>query len=329
MTLRDEIIRFGDKLRFVDAGQRRKIVKMLQSFFEDHWEIDGEFAKVKNQLDHFLQITQDGILSYRRDKNKLNENIRRFFIHLNEGHNLNVDLDLLFPQNKFLEKHERIIKLLKYLHEGAKTRGEISEYFGISERVLSNDLNELRNGDYSFLGYNMKINLIRGENTYDSTIHPVFMPLNLSEVYAMTVGLKMTGKGTIFEDVFDYIADSIYAQLSNYGKRCMSQKAEEVGIDFHDNQNKAYRFEDDLLNRQLERGRKGMYAYFLKSGSPCEIEYMTEAGINKITGQIKFVNNHRTHYALDKIQVSCSDDMKIEIDLNNIISIHYRRINNV
>ncbi len=75
----------------------------------------------------------------------------------------------------YFEKYERMIEILKYLHEGPKTREEIATNFNISIENLNDDLKELQNGDYSFLGYKMQIDLKRGENTYDSTIHPIFL----------------------------------------------------------------------------------------------------------------------------------------------------------
>ncbi|KNZ68173.1 hypothetical protein Tfer_3292 [Thermincola ferriacetica] len=273
---------------------------------------------ILKNLDELLKKTADGVQSYRRNKNKLNGLIRDFFNFVSKYYGVKIDVDTYFPPLNFREKTERMIEILKYLHEGPKTREEISAYFSITERTLSDYLNELQRGDYSFLGYSMKINLKRGENTYDSTIHPVFLPLNLSEVYALTVGLKLTGRKTVFKDIYDYIADCIYDQLSSYGKRRISEKAKEKGIFFDDNHIRAYRFEEDILDSK----RQKMFAYFLKSGALCKIEYDTKEGLKTVVGRVDFAKEGND-YLTTKILVINDEQEKIKIDIDRIISIEF------
>lgn len=279
MTLENIIHEYGEQLQIPDAREKNTVLRMLTNFFKQQDSLNNDVQLILNNLTEFLGKTADGIQSYRRDKNKLNDYIRDFLFFFSSRHHITIDIETYFPPLKFQEKSERMIEILKYLHEEPKTREEIAQHFGISERALSDDLSELQNGSYSFLGYNMKINLRRGDNTYDSTIHPAFLPLNLSEVYALTIGLKLTGKGTAFEDVFNYVSDCIYDQLSAYGQRRISDKAKATSIHFSDEHKKAYRYEEDILNANLKQKRSQMFAYYLKSGALCEIEYDTADGI--------------------------------------------------
>lgn len=321
MTLESTICEYVKRLRPVSEGDKKRIKKMLLNFFKQHCDLNTDISIILKNLDEFLQKTADGIWSYKKNKNNLNYYVRNFFNFVSKYHGVEIDVDTYFPPLRFLEKTERMIEILKYLHEGPKTREEISEHFGISDRALSDNLNELQSGDYSFLGYSMKINLKRGENTYDSTIHPVFLPLNLSEVYALTVGLKLTGRETVFKDIYDYIADCIYDQLSSYGKRRISEKAKEIGVHFTDVHRKAYRFEEDILNSKLGKKRQQMFSYYLKSGEPCEIEYDTKEGIKTVVGRVVLATDKGKGYLTNRILVINEGQEKIEIDINKVLSI--------
>ena len=61
---------------------------------------------------------------------------------------------------------------------------------------------------------------------YSSTVHPVFLPLNMTEVYALTVGLKKAfqkKEKPLWDTIFNNIAEWIYSQLTDYGKEIISE----------------------------------------------------------------------------------------------------------
>lgn len=319
MTLENIINEYGEQLHIPDAREKNAVLTMLTKFFKDN--LNSGVQLILNNLTEFLEKTADGILSYRRDKNKLNYYIRDFLLFFGSQNHIMIDIETYFPPLNFQEKSERMIEILKYLHEEPKTREQIAQHFGISERALSDDLSELQNGSYSFLGYNMKINLRRGDNTYDSTIHPVFLPLNLSEVYALTIGLKLTGKGTAFEDVYNYVSDCIYDQLSTYGQKRISEKAKATKVHFSDDYKKAYRYEEDILNANLKQKRSQMFAYYLKSGALCEIEYDTAEGIRTVTGRVDLAKNSENGFFVNRLRVTNHGQMEAEVDLDKVLTI--------
>jgi hypothetical protein len=321
MTLEQTIEEFVKSLHIPSVRQRNSVLKQLIKFFEKHPHLKNNMHYIRNNTNQFLNATVNGIQSYRRDKNSLNKNIRDFMLFLRTHHQIMIDVDTFFPPLKYKEKSERMIEILKYLQEQPKTRGEIAQHFGISERALNDDLNELQSGSYSFRGYNMKINLRRGDNTYDSTIHPVFLPLNLSEVYALTIGLKMTGQGTVFEDIYSYIADSIFDQLSPYGQRRIGEKAKETNVYLSSDHNKTYRFEEDLLNEKLQQQRRYLFSYYLKSGAPCEIEYDTSVGIKTVTGRVEYAKDDDRGYLINRIKVINEGQAGVEIDIDKVVTI--------
>lgn len=325
MTIRREIVRFRKEIRYEGAIVAKKIAERLHRFCNNLQLLDQEIELIRNKKEQLVMQVEDGIRSYTRDRTKLVHSLHRFFNYLENHYGINFNLDEYIRQDEYLEQYERHLKLLKLLHEKPKTRQAIAEQFGISERTLANDLKLLQDGEFSFLGYEMKIDVERGTNTYDSTIHPTFLPLNLSEVYALTVGLKLLGNKTLFADIYRYIADSIFSQLSDYGKRIIKAKGEEVNVSFSQVPKKSYRYETELLQEQLDQGRAGMYAYFLKSGHPCTIEYNDNGKIKRITGKITYVTNKRNVVEHDKINVQTDDTGEIQLDLSDILHISFAK----
>lgn len=307
----------------INLQEKKRIRNMLNNFFKRLNYLDNDINYIlDNHIDFFKSIP-DGISSYSRDKNKLQDCLMDFLSYFIKLYNIKIDINTYLPTINFTEKYERMIKILKYLHEGSKTQEEIAEHFDISTTSVKDDLRELQNGDYSFFDYKMQIDLNRKTNTYDSTIHPIFLPLNLSEVYALTVGLKLIGKGTAFNDIFDYISESIYNQLSEYGQKRIFDKAKEFSINFCNAINKEYRYEPDNPDKHLKQNRAQMIAYYLKSGSLCEIEYDSVSGIKIIIGKLSYIKSNKNNYNFKKILITSEKQEETEIDLSKIITIRF------
>lgn len=322
MTIEREIEQYGKTISNKRYEVRRKIIQRLEQFFQSIHLLHVSIDDVKNNTETFMMKTIDGIHSYTRSKKRLANSLRHFFMHLNERYNLHINIDQYLPLGKYMEMYERRLELLKFLQEEPKTREQIAEYFGISQRTVQDDLDILQSGEFDFLDYNMKIELEYGDNTYDSTIHPIFLPLNLSEVYALTIGLKMLGDNHIFSDMYDYIAESIYSQLSPYGKRIIEKSAKKEQIALKGIDAKEYRYEYDLLDDLLKDKRQGMYTYFIKSGEDCEIEYLEAEESKTIIGKVETARNGRGKRAYDRIVVRTDDGSKRTILIKRIVKMN-------
>ena len=133
--------------------------------------------------------------------------------------------------------------------------------------------------------------LERKKNTYRSLIHPVFLAMNTSEIYALTVGLKLLNQGMVFEDSLGSIANKVYKQLSGYAKEMADQHTDDLNISFEEEELKFINtFE--LFNRH-----DCPFTYFLKEPLPCEVIYLengkelTLVGVLKLArvgGELKF-----------------------------------------
>ena len=122
------------------------------------------------------------------------------------------------------------IKLTKFLHN-KHTRKEIEEYLSVDKRTRQRYMKEIDdNNTVSFLNteyplyFQRKKSIVLGDSDkrsdkaifddaeYQSTVHPVFLPLNLTEVYALTTHL-LDICGDQQKDIYRGIAEMIYSQL--------------------------------------------------------------------------------------------------------------------
>ena len=101
---------------------------------------------------------------------------------------------------------------------------------------------------------------IKTKYYYRTTLHPVFLPLNLTEVYALTVYLnKAIDDHNPNKEVISDISTRIKGQLSEYAIERLFPDDVEDGV-------KNYYIDDEDLARQ----RKGIQMYLMKSGIMCK-----------------------------------------------------------
>lgn len=136
--------------------------------------------------------------------------------------------------SKYLDKLANKLDIIKLLHNPI-TREECSEMLGINERTIRNYKNEgdividnvvipfklVENSDGTSLSNSKKSDKDINSNhlMIRSTVHPVILPLNLTEVYMLTSGiLDILGSNHHQYDAYKALSDKIYSQLSPYAK---------------------------------------------------------------------------------------------------------------
>ncbi|MCD6435041.1 MAG: winged helix-turn-helix transcriptional regulator [Clostridiales bacterium] len=297
----------------VNKKERQKEAEKLKKWFEHYYQsnIEISIGEIVGNPDEFAIKIIEGIRSFPNDKYKLSLRIEQLVDYLKREFNLIIEIDEI-ENFKYKDRNERLMKILRYLHEGNKSRAEIAETFGISERTLSEDLKDLFNG-YEFMGTTMKISeMKRGSNTYRSLIHPVFHAFHMKEIYAMTIGMKLMGKGTVFESDFNRISSQVYTQLSDVAKDMIDEAALEVDLKF---------YEDSMHFMNTAEIAKEMgkpYTYYLKEPIQCKVIYKVDGEVEEAVGIIKLSNNDKS---LGKKIIMKTDQNTFEIDIENIIKI--------
>ena len=112
------------------------------------------------------------------------------------------------------------------------------------------------------LGATIRIKEVRnkGKVLYKSTMHPVFLPLNLTEIYALTTYLdKVLDSTDQNTQIIRDISERIKSQLSDYA---LNKLFPDERHNFKENNY----IDDESLAMQ----RDGIRMYLMKSGQPCK-----------------------------------------------------------
>ena len=298
--------------------------KLLKKTFVDQSEQSssventlGEILMVDffEKINKYVRIAEEKLRSYSNDKEAYKEILVNFFSFLKKHYEINFDTASLEKIRCFKEI-ERLNEILKYTHEGNKTRDEIAGHFVISKQTLVEDINSLKFG-CSILGQKVKIeDLERGTNLCRSTIHPIYLPLDLLEVFVLTTELKRLSicSKSPYSEIMNYLAEAVYDQLSDYGKRCVNERGT-VELGKYDEQDRdlvGFRKEKDFLGylRHLysySTDLKNSLAYAFKSGELYEVEYFS-SDKGKTTIKAKL------HYKIDDTVSIIGEDGR-EIDI--------------
>ncbi|MGI5927906.1 MAG: hypothetical protein ACOX8A_12160 [Thermacetogeniaceae bacterium] len=180
----------------------------------------------------------------------------------------------------------RRLEILKLLQGRSMRTAEIAAHFrdkdsevGDDEtRTIRRDLEALRDG-INVLGTTVKITENRkghSQLSYKSTVHPFFLALNLTELFAL---LKLLEDASSDPDphiskTYRHLFKSIYSQLTDYAKEIIQPKLK------HEHESIA------VSNRLDENYYKDNILYLWKSGTIVEITYSSVDG-KRITSQCR------------------------------------------
>ncbi|NLZ51826.1 MAG: hypothetical protein GX892_01530 [Thermoanaerobacteraceae bacterium] len=286
----------------------------IQNFVFKLEEQVGQVESKKEFAEKIGYAIDSILISYRRNKAKLVDFISGFCRFLQQEEGIVIEASV-FSAEIIDDPAERRIRIACFLHE-PKEMKEIVSHFFASERTIRKDLAALRDG-ITFMGQRIQIEKVREGRKirYKSTLHPIFLPLNLTEVYILTVGLlSAVPENHPFYMFYEYLAKFIFSQLSGYGKKIIydAAAAEDTGYMFSSafKISGGYRDEPTLIRR-----REGALAYMMKRGEECDITYIENGSNKKICGRIRFSSKNAS-----VIEVKTNTGVK-EIEYAKIVRI--------
>lgn len=282
----------------------------------DH--IDGNkkaWVILVDSIDQAIRVVQNKKMAY--------DCIKELFLFIEKNYNPKLRIDELFHKGKaFSDKAERQLDIIKKLQERPMTKDELAKYYWMSRKNLDRDLNDMEINGFELLGQKIKLNVDyrshEGDRKvhmyYTSTAHPIFLPLNMTQVYAMTVGLKKVADGSPYEDILNDISDWIYNQLTNHAKDIIQNSIEKQGenLEFR-NVNSEYKEERTILKKSL----RDELIYLEKSQKKAIIQY-----IDPDTGQRETIIGHAQYKDRQTIVVEDNNKHK-EIKLDWIEKLDY------
>jgi len=190
-----------------------------------------------------------------------------------------------FPDIPVSNSFERLMFIAKYFHDPSKTVEGLEDELWTRGRTLEDDLNRLR-GNIDPIQVCGKQFIIsdtereKGHIYFGSTAHPIFLTCNLTQVVAMLKGLDELSNKPEWKGYTDTLEESIYQQLSNYGKERIKKVLTELIPDDVGIIERLDSTSKKTFYTEYECSNRGTNALLmsLKNEKPVFVEYMAENG---------------------------------------------------
>ncbi len=284
-------------------------MKITVNQFDEFWAKKGRYLKVRNPEKTHDNLRQE--IDELGESEKLDEHV----LSLKNPKKTTRDIVVSFydfighPDSPLYEKSfydypfVRQLEIAKYLHT-PRSMSEICENFSMAAGTVRADLRALEDG-ITVLGSTIRIQKEKKGRKYyyRTTMHPIFLPLNLTEVYALTVYLervinkleRVTQKTDVNSEIIRDISAKIKSQLSDYAFKKL----------FPGETNS--RTDNSYVNdEELAHQRKGIVMYLMKSGEPCR--FFLEG--KEYKGKICYQN--------DEYRIQLTDGSILDTDINEV-----------
>ena len=171
------------------------------------------------------------------------------------------------------DSNERKLEMLKAIH-GGKTIEELALEFDVSTTTIDNWRSELKDGLEVF-DSTVTVDFGR-RGKMDTTVHPIFLPANSSEIYTLLTVLMeysrergQDPKGIIARE----LAGKIHHQLTDYAKGLVDPNLKASGLGVPKDEKPDFKRDD--------KGGKDPFYLVMLEKSGAEIEVTFDAGRNQ------------------------------------------------
>ncbi len=190
-----------------------------------------------------------------------------------------------YPKVDISDSFERMMYIVKFLQDSEKTMTDLYDELWVSARTLEEDLAKLRGKDpLQVLGRQLLVNDVErrdGKVLFSSTVHPMFLTLNLSQALTTLKGLKKMSGEPLYSEYAKVTASAIWSQLSDYGRNRLLKVLEELlGEDTRWYESLGS-VEPKLFSTESEIGgmsTKSAILDCMKNKKPFNVEYQSEEG---------------------------------------------------
>lgn len=211
-----------------------------------------------------------------------------------------VELEVDFPR-VFASDFDRQMFIVKELHVPKRGVDYLEDKLWVSTRTIEKDLAKLKSkGEISILDQEVYIDGIERENGsigFESTVHPLFLAPNLTQVVVLLNGLQLMSKDESYRNYAEHLAATIWNELSEYGRKRIFTVSDTLSLDmtWYERINQIKDTQSFRTERECskEEGSNNI-VYFAKSGDYCNIAYMDERGEEQFLFDVK-VGKTRTN----------------------------------
>ena len=135
-----------------------------------------------------------------------------------------INIEIEFPPVSVDSSLDRLLFIAKYFQEENTTIEELPDKLWVSERTIDSDIARLKGEAEDILAvcgrkfYIPEAKREDGRLNFASTLHPLFLTENLTQVIIMLEGLKHMAENPDYKRYAETTAANIWEQLSDYAK---------------------------------------------------------------------------------------------------------------
>lgn len=225
----------------------------------------------------------DTVKSYNSNKQNAVTLFKSFLMFLKNEYGFEAQVD--FPSEELYNPLLRQLQLVKTVQNREVKIEELEDLFWVSYRTIYDDLEKLENqkSPLSIFGKPFVVDGLsrsRGIIKLESTVHPIFLSFNLTQVIATLQGLHRMSRDRRLKRYATLSAATIWQQLSDYAKNRIMEVMEQ-GIFPDDTSWYKYLDEEDLKSFYSEKEcsspeGEGSILNFMKNGKRFFLEYRDE-----------------------------------------------------
>jgi len=221
---------------------------------------------------------------------------KELITYINEKYNISISIS--FPNWLPKTTLERQLYIAKMLQNPEATISKLEDTLYVSSSIMRKDLRILKgDGDDhpEVMGQKLTVDFGRkkGKLAFPSTVHPLFLTFNLTQVITTLEGLKLMSEKGSYKNYALNGAKTIWMQLSDYAKQRIFTVSEGLGID-----TSWYKSLETAVSNlfhteymcSTEYGCESLLLCF-KNGRPCFIEYIDEDGKTIFYKNCMIINN--------------------------------------
>ena len=276
----------------------------------------------KGEGEIIRETVRDSISRLQRKSNNEYLIANDYFHFLKHHHKVEIE-----PLDRQLTSLERQLSIAKDMHDFNKAcdfdRTEVAAKYMVSEKTIENDMRALREG---ISVMNQRIVLsdfqLRNRKVTDvSTMHPIFLAQNLTQVVCMLEGLHSMEHSWTMSSYARNTAVSIWGQLSDYArKRILGTLVDlmDLDADWYESLDRENAISSDRMfyNEKESSDRFGLLVYAMKGSLPCSICYVSDCDtLDEIKGIIRRLSDNAVH-----ILPESEENVKV-IERNRILDV--------
>lgn len=205
--------------RYFYTYQKADFKKKIDGLYKEYYTVRGDYLY---DAEEYAAVVKDVVSRYTSNKDALIDVLKAYNGYLEHEHGLEIKID--YPPIPISNTFERLMFIAKFLQDRNHKISELPDLLWQSSRTIEGDLAKLQGRDGDALqvcGREFIVDEMsrsRGRMDFGSTVHPFFLTCNLTQVIVTLEGLKEMCKKPEYKGYALPMAQSIWEQLSDYGK---------------------------------------------------------------------------------------------------------------